>query len=64
VIAVNGLFRPFALIRGRAKATWSMPKGKVLLEPFGRLSREDAAALAADAEDVVRFLAAGQWRDR
>jgi hypothetical protein len=57
VITVNGLFRPFALIRGRAAATWSMPAGKVLLEPFRRLSREDAAALEADAEDVVRFLA-------
>lgn len=59
VITVNGLFRPFALVRGRATATWSMPAGKVLLEPFDRLSREDTAALAADAEDVVRFLAAG-----
>jgi hypothetical protein len=58
VVTVNGLFRPFALIRGRATATWRMPAGKVVLEPFGRLSREDTAALAADAEDVVRFLAA------
>jgi hypothetical protein len=56
VVTVNGLFRPFALVRGRAAATWSMPAGKVLLEPFRDLSREDAAALAADAEDVVRFL--------
>ncbi len=60
VITVNGLFRPFALVRGRATATWSMPAGRVLLEPFRRLSREDAAALAADAEDVARFLATGQ----
>jgi hypothetical protein len=58
VITVNGLFRPFALVRGRATATWSMPAGKVLLEPLDRLGREDTAALAADAEDVVRFLAA------
>jgi Winged helix DNA-binding domain len=57
VITVNGLFRPFALVRGRATATWSMPAGKVLLEPLDRMSREDTAALAADAEDVVRFLA-------
>jgi hypothetical protein len=60
VITVNGLFRPFALIRGRAAATWSMPAGEVRLESFRRLSREDAAALAADADDVVRFLAAGR----
>jgi hypothetical protein len=58
VVTVNGLFRPFALVRGRALATWSMPAGNVLLEPFRGLSREDAAALSADAEDVVRFLAA------
>ncbi len=56
VITVNGLFRPFALIGGRAVATWSMPAGKVLLEPFGRLTREQTAALDADAVDVVRFL--------
>jgi hypothetical protein len=60
VITVNGLFRPFALIRGRATATWSMPAGKVHVEPFRRLSREDTAALAVDAEDVMRFLATGQ----
>ncbi len=57
VITVNGLFRPFALVHGRATATWSMPAGKVLLGPLDRLSRKDTAALAADAEDVVRFLA-------
>jgi hypothetical protein len=56
-ITVNGIFRPFALVRGRAAATWAMPRGEVVLEPFGRLAREDAAALEADAADVVRFLA-------
>jgi hypothetical protein len=59
-ITVNGLFRPFALVRGRAAATWSMSRGGVVLAPFGRLAREDAAALEADAADVVRFLAASQ----
>jgi hypothetical protein len=57
VITVNGLFRPFALVRGRAAATWSISAGRVLLDPFPGLSRQDSAALAADAEDVVRFLA-------
>ena len=56
LVTVNGLFRPFALIRGRAAATWRMPRGEVSLEPFGPLSRKDAAALEADAADVVRFL--------
>lgn len=56
VVTVNGLFRPFALVGGRAVATWSMPKGRVQLEPFGRLSRADAARLGEDAADVERFL--------
>jgi hypothetical protein len=56
VITVNGLFRPFALVDARAVATWSMPAGKVVLDPFDRLSRKAAAALQADALDVVRYL--------
>jgi hypothetical protein len=57
VVTVNGLFRPFALVRGRAVATWKLPRGQVELSPFGRLSKADRAALAADADDVLRFLA-------
>jgi hypothetical protein len=57
VITVNGLFRPFALIGGRAAATWKMSEGRVALEPFGRLTRAEKVALEADAQDVVRFLA-------
>jgi hypothetical protein len=56
VITVNGLFRPFALVDARAVATWSMPAGKVVLDPFDRLTRRANAALRADALDVVRFL--------
>ncbi|MDQ6749430.1 MAG: winged helix DNA-binding domain-containing protein [Actinomycetota bacterium] len=57
LITVNGIFRPFALVRGRAAATWRMTRGEVELEPFTRLAGQDAAALEADAADVVRFLA-------
>jgi hypothetical protein len=32
-----------------------MPGGEVVMEPFGRLGRADAAALEAEAADVVRF---------
>jgi hypothetical protein len=59
IVTVNGLFRPFALVRGRAAATWSMTRGEVVLEPLVRLTRRDTAALAADAQDVVRYLAGG-----
>jgi hypothetical protein len=56
LIAINGLFRPFALVRGRAVGTWSLPGGKVALVPFAPLPDADAAALAADAAEVERFL--------
>jgi hypothetical protein len=58
LVSSNGLFRPFALVRGRAVATWSLRAGQVLLDPFSRLSRGDAAALKRDANDVARFLGA------
>jgi hypothetical protein len=57
-ITVGGLFKPFALVHGRAVATWRLAGGEVELEPFGRLTRDVRAALEADGEDVVRFLAA------
>ena len=60
VVTVNGLFRPFALIRGRAAATWSMRDGRVAIDPFAELTRADRLALAADAEEVQRYLGAGQ----
>ena len=53
----GGLFRPFALVRGRARATWTITPEGPAMEPFGRLTREDRAALQTDARDVVRFLA-------
>ena len=55
VVTLNGVFRPIALVRGRAVATWAMPAGKVTLEPFGRITRKDAAALEADAADVTEL---------
>jgi hypothetical protein len=58
IVTVNGLFRPFALVEGRAVATWRMARGEVSLEPLGRITRRDAKALEADAADVVRYLAA------
>jgi hypothetical protein len=58
IVTVNGIFRPFALVEGRAVATWGMPGGRVALEPFGRLKGADAARLAEEAADVERFLGA------
>ena len=56
-VTVEGVFRPFALVAGRAAATWSFAGGKVSIQPFRRLSREDRATLDVEAADVSRFLA-------
>jgi len=56
IVTVNGLFRPFALVDGRAAAIWTMSIGQVVLDPFAPLPEPVAAALRADAQDVVRFL--------
>ena len=57
IVSSNGLFRPIALVGGRAVATWAMPAGRVVLAPFGELHKRDAAALDAEAADVERYLA-------
>lgn len=56
VLTVNGIFRPFALVRGRAVATWTMPGRSIVLRPFDKVTPKDRAALAADAQSVARFL--------
>lgn len=55
-VVSGGVFRSFALVGGRAVATWKLSKNRVDLEPFGELSEGERSALAADAEDVTRFL--------
>jgi hypothetical protein len=55
LVTVNGLFRPFALVDGRAVAIWRLRGGKVELEPFGRLAGEPRAALERDARAVEAF---------
>ena len=52
----GGVFRAFALVEGRAAATWTISQHKVDLKPFGRLPTETRSALDAEAEDVRRFL--------
>jgi hypothetical protein len=56
IVTVNGVFRPFALVDGRAVATWSLSAGRVAVQPFAPLAAHQTAALAADAADVRRFL--------
>lgn len=58
IVTMNGLFRPFALVDGKAAGIWSWTGGSVALEPFGPLGADVSAALAAEASDVQRFLGA------
>jgi hypothetical protein len=44
------------MVDGRAVATWRLNRGKVVIEPLGRIGREAKTALAADAADVERFM--------
>jgi DNA glycosylase AlkZ-like len=57
IVTVNGLFRPFALVDGKAAGIWSWTRGQVALDGFGPLPADAEAALAAEARDVRRFLA-------
>jgi len=56
IVTTNGIFRPFALVRGKAVAIWAIRAGKVVLSPLTQISNPDEAALHADAEHVRRFL--------
>jgi Winged helix DNA-binding domain len=59
LVTINGIFRPFALVDGRAVATWRYAGGKVTIEPLGKVTKKATAALEADAAAVERFLAGG-----
>jgi hypothetical protein len=56
LVTTNGIFRAFALVGGRAVATWGLADRTLRIEPLQRISRADRAALDADGEDVLRFL--------
>ena len=56
IVTSNGIFRAFALVGGRAAATWSLRGAAVELTPLRRLTRAERTALDADAADVTRFL--------
>jgi len=57
LVTTNGIFRPFALVRGKAVASWRLVGGKVTLAPFRRLARAEREALDSEAEAVLRYLA-------
>ncbi|HEY1524104.1 MAG TPA: winged helix DNA-binding domain-containing protein [Solirubrobacteraceae bacterium] len=56
VVTVNGVFRPIALIRGRAAGSWAMPQGRVKLDLWDKQPRAVVAALERDAVAVEAYL--------
>lgn len=58
LVTDNGVFRPFALVDGRAVGRWALRAGRVELQPFDAVPAAAREALRAEAADVERFLAA------
>jgi hypothetical protein len=57
LVTNNGIFRPFALVKGRAVATWRFARGKVTVEHLEEVPKRAARALDLEAFEVERFLA-------
>ncbi len=55
-VVSGGLFRPFALVGGRAAATWRIDGRSVQIDPFTVIPAEQAVALEADGEAAVHYL--------
>ena len=55
-VVSGGLFRPFALAGGRGVGLWTIDRGAVRVTPFRPLDARVSSTLAADGEDVLRFL--------
>ena len=58
LVTNNGIFRPFALVEGRAVARWGLAGGKVTIEHLSEVRKKDAAALEQEAQRVLEFLGA------
>ncbi len=56
LVTTNGIFRPFALVKGRAVSTWRFQKGRVEIDHLERVTKEAAGRLDADAAAVEAFL--------
>jgi len=56
LVTINGIFKPFALVGGRAVATWRLAGGKVTIEHLSKVTKKDAAALEEEAQRVLGFL--------
>ncbi len=55
-LVAGGVFRPFALVGGRAVAVWGIRDGKVWIEPFTELPVGALEALERDGQAVLAYL--------
>lgn len=58
VVTTNGVFRPFAMVNGRAVATWSLSRGRITQRPLQSIAMRAQKALDADAVEVLTYLGA------
>lgn len=56
LVTVNGIFRQFVLVGGRAVGTWRLERGAVEAELFDDVDAAAREALVTDAADVRRYL--------
>jgi hypothetical protein len=56
IVTSNGLFRPTALVDGRAVATWGLDAGLLTIRLLEPISKSARSALVKDAADVLRYL--------
>jgi hypothetical protein len=56
LVTTNGIFRPFALVGGRAVSTWRFVRGKVQIEHLEKVTKKAAGRLEADAAAVEAYL--------
>jgi hypothetical protein len=56
LVTSNGIFRPFALVGGRAVATWRLSGRKLEIEHLGKVTQKAAKALEADARAMLAYL--------
>jgi len=56
LVTTNGIFRPFALVKGRAVATWRFQKGRVAIEHLEEVTKKATRELEIDAQAVEAYL--------
>jgi hypothetical protein len=56
IVTTNGIFRPFAMVDGRAVATWTLTNRTLTINPLRPISAVVRAALDTDAAKVVAYL--------